>query len=567
MTPPSESPGATRPVRVTGAPQTSEPDTAERRSPSGIPVAAVYRPADGVTDYAEELGDPGRFPFTRGIQPTMYRARLWTMRQYAGFGTAAETNTRFRLLLDAGQTGLSVAFDLPTQMGIDSDSPRAVGEVGRAGVAIDTVEDMHTLLAEIPLDRVSTSMTINATASTLLAMYLVVAEERGVPWSAVNGTVQNDILKEYAARGTYIYPPTPSLALVADMFRFCADQVPSWNPISISGYHIREAGATAVQELAFTFANAVAYVGEALAAGIPIERFAPRLSFFFAAHNDLFEEVAKFRAARRIYARLMRQRFGASEASCRLRFHTQTGGVTLTAQQPLNNVVRVTVQTLAATLGGTQSLHTNGYDEALALPTADAATLALRTQQIVGYESGVAVTADPLAGSYYVEHLTADLEDRALALLARVDEQGGAVAAIEAGFVQEEIARSAYEFQLRVESGETTIVGVNCFTDTKPPPPIPTPDYTALEQEQVQRVRAVRGGRDAGRCRKALAALESAAPDLARPRSVGGDPTSSGPRSLMPLILEAVRARATVGEISDTLARAWGMHRPAHGPA
>ena len=525
----------------------------------------MYRPADGVTDYGEELGDPGHFPFTRGIQPTMYRARLWTMRQYAGFGTAAETNARFRLLLDAGQTGLSVAFDLPTQMGIDSDSPRAIGEVGRAGVAIDTVEDMHTLLAGIPLDRVSTLMTINATASTLLAMYLVVAEERGVPWSAVNGTVQNDILKEYAARGTYIYPPTPSLALVADMFRFCADRVPSWNPISISGYHIREAGATAVQELAFTFANAIAYVGHALAAGIPVERFAPRLSFFFAAHNDLFEEVAKFRAARRIYAQLMRQRFGASEASCRLRFHTQTGGVTLTAQQPLNNVVRVTVQTLAATLGGTQSLHTNGYDEALALPTADAATLALRTQQIVGYESGVALTADPLAGSYYVEHLTSDLEGRALALLARVDEQGGAVAAIEAGFVQEEIARSAYEFQLRVENGETAIVGVNCFADNKPAPPIPTPDYTALEQEQRQRVRAIRDGRDAGRCRQALAALESAAPDMALPRSAGASPDSNSRRSLMPLILEAVRARATVGEISDTLARAWGRYRARPG--
>jgi methylmalonyl-CoA mutase N-terminal domain/subunit len=479
------------------------------------------------------------------------------MRQYAGFGTAAETNARFRLLLDAGQTGLSVAFDLPTQMGIDSDSPRAAGEVGRVGVAIDTVEDMHTLLDGIPLDKVSTSMTINATASTLLAMYLVVAEERGVPWKSVQGTVQNDILKEYAARGTYIYPPAPSLALVADMFRFCADKVPNWNPISISGYHIREAGATAIQELAFTFSNAVAYVEHALAAGIDIERFAPRLSFFFAAHNDLFEEAAKFRAARRIYARLMRERFGASDASCRLRFHTQTGGVTLTAQQPMNNVVRVTVQALAATMGGTQSLHTNGYDEALALPTAEAATLALRTQQIIGYESGVASTADPLAGSYYVEHLTSELEQRALELLARVDERGGAVAAIEAGFVQDEIARSAYEFQLRVERGETAIVGVNCFADNTALPLLAPPDYSALERGQIERVRAVREKRDGARQGRALAALETAAPAIAR-----GAVTTGGERSLMLFILEAVRARATVGEIADTLARSWGTHRP-----
>ncbi|HEX6058773.1 MAG TPA: methylmalonyl-CoA mutase family protein, partial [Gemmatimonadaceae bacterium] len=372
----------------------------ELLSPSGIPIAPVYRPADAAVDYERDLGDPGRFPFTRGVQPTMDRGRLWTMRQYAGFGTAAETNGRFRHLLDAGQTGLSVAFDLPTQMGIDSDSPRALGEVGRVGVAVDTVEDMHVLFDGIPLDRVTTSMTINATAATLLAMYIVVAEERGVRRDAIGGTVQNDILKEYIARGTYIYPPEPSLELIAEMFRFCAEEVPSWNPISISGYHIREAGATAVQELAFTFANAVEYVKRAIGAALAVDRFAPRLSFFFAAHNDLFEEVAKFRAARRIWARLMRDRFGASESSARLRFHTQTGGVTLTAQQPLNNVVRVTVQALAAVLGGTQSLHTNGYDEALALPTAEAATLALRTQQIVGHESGAAATADPLAGSY-----------------------------------------------------------------------------------------------------------------------------------------------------------------------
>ncbi len=547
--------------------RTRESRGTEHRSPSGVPIAPVYRPADVASEYGRDLGDPGMFPFTRGIQPTMYRGRLWTMRQYAGFGTAAETNARFRHLLDAGQTGLSVAFDLPTQMGLDSDSPRAAGEVGRVGVAVDTVEDMHVLLAEIPLDRVSTSMTINATAATLLAMYLVVAEERGVPWRAVSGTIQNDILKEYVARGTYIYPPAPSLALVADVFRFCADEVPGWFPISISGYHIREAGATAVQELAFTFANAEAYVRGALAAGIEIERFAPRLSFFFAAHSDLFEEVAKFRAARRMYARLMRDRFGASDQSCRLRFHTQTGGVTLTAQQPLNNVVRVAVQTLAATLGGTQSLHTNGYDEALALPTAEAATLALRTQQVIALESGVASTADPLAGSYYVEHLTEELERQAGALLAAVDARGGALAAIEAGFVQEEIARSAYEFQLRVERGDTPIVGVNCFTDGARPPAIETPDYSALERGQIDRLRAVRARRDARAVARALAALRAAA-EMVGARSSGGATAAGGPATqesgprLMTLILGAVRARATVGEIADSLGTAWGAYRP-----
>src|SRR5205085_8169815 len=426
-------------------------------------IQPVYRPEDAPIEYGRDLGDPGSFPFTRGVQPTMYRGRLWTMRQYAGFGTAAETNRRFRLLLEAGQTGLSVAFDLPTQMGIDSDDPRALGEVGRVGVAIDTVDDMHLLLDQIPLDRVSTSMTINATASTLLAMYIVVAEERGISRDKLSGTIQNDILKEYIARGTYIYPPEPSLELIAEVFRFCAADVPNWNPISISGYHIREAGATAVQELAFTFANAMEYVRRAIDAGLTVDAFAPRLSFFFAAHNDLFEEVAKFRAARRIYARLMRERFDASDASARLRFHTQTGGVTLQAQQPLNNVVRVTVQALAAVLGGTQSLHTNGYDEALALPTADAATLALRTQQIIAHEAGAAMTADPLAGRYYVEHLTNELERRAMELLERVDALGGAARAIGASFFQEEIARSAYEHQLRVENGTTVIVGVNKF--------------------------------------------------------------------------------------------------------
>jgi methylmalonyl-CoA mutase N-terminal domain/subunit len=524
-------------------------------TPSGIVVEPVYRPNDAPVDYERDLADPGQFPFTRGVQPTMYRGRLWTMRQYAGFGTAAETNRRFHHLLGAGQTGLSVAFDLPTQMGIDSDSPRALGEVGRVGVAIDSVEDMHVLLEGLPLDTVSTSMTINATAAVLLAMYIVVAEERGIAREKVSGTIQNDVLKEYIARGTYIYPPGPSLALIAEIFRFCADEVPNWNPISISGYHIREAGSTAVQELAFTFANTIEYVKQAQAAGLAVDVFAPRLSFFFAAHSDLFEEVAKFRAARRLYARLMRERFAANDASCRMRFHTQTGGVTLTAQQPLNNVVRVAVQTLAATLGGTQSLHTNGYDEALALPTAEAATLALRTQQIVAYESGIANTVDPLAGSYFVEALTTEIERQATALIEKVDELGGAERAIAAGFFQEEIARSAYAQQLRVEAGETVVVGVNRFADDADPPSIATPDFSALEREQVDRVRSVRAGRDARRAEAALAAIGAAAAPYA-------DSNATGRPALLPLIVEAVRARATVGEISDTLRSSWGEYRP-----
>jgi methylmalonyl-CoA mutase N-terminal domain/subunit len=422
-------------------------------------------------------------------------------------------------------------------------------------VAIDTVEDMHLLLDGIPLDKVSTSMTINATAATLLAMYIVVAEERGIARGQLSGTIQNDILKEYVARGTYIYPPAPSLALIAEVFRFCAVEVPSWNPISISGYHIREAGATAVQELAFTFANAMEYVSRAREAGLDVNSFAPRLSFFFAAHNDLFEEVAKFRAARRMYARLMRDRFDANDASCRMRFHTQTGGVTLQAQQPTNNIVRVAIQALSAVLGGTQSLHTNGYDEALALPTADAATLALRTQQIIGYESGAASTADPLAGSFYVEQLTDALERDADALLARVDELGGAARAIAAGFFQEEIGRSAYEYQLSVERGETTIVGVNRFADDSTPPDIPTPDYSALERDQVASLRAVRAKRDDGAVRRALDALVDAAGPYAS--------DDAGARTaLMPRIVDAVRARASVGEISDALASVWGTYRP-----
>jgi methylmalonyl-CoA mutase N-terminal domain/subunit len=528
----------------------SKTERGDKTTPSGIPVKAVYRPEDAELDYTSELGDPGDWPYTRGVQPTMYRGRLWTMRQYAGFGSARSTNERFRHLLAAGQTGLSVAFDLPTQMGLDSDSPRALGEVGRAGVAIDSVEDMHVLLESMPLDTVSTSMTINATAATLLAMYLVVAEERGVPREKLSGTVQNDILKEYIARGTYIYPPGPSLALIAEVFRFCAEEVPNWNPISISGYHIREAGATAVQELAFTLANTIEYVTRAIEAGLSVDSFAPRLSFFFAAHSDLFEEVAKFRAARRMYARIMRGRFHASESSARLRFHTQTGGVTLTAQQPLNNVVRVAVQSLAATLGGTQSLHTNGYDEALALPSVEAATLALRTQQIVAFESGITSTADPLAGSYYVENLTTTLEEQALDLILKVDELGGSEKAIVSGFFQREIARSAYEHQLRVESGETVIVGVNKFADDEGPLSIPAPDYSALEREQVESVKKVRQKRNATAIDRALTALRAASA-----------PNSTNAR-LMPLIVDAVRARATVGEIAETLAANWGFYRP-----
>ena len=529
-----------------------------RQSPSGIPIEVVYRPGDGAVDVEGDVGEPGAYPFTRGVQPAGYRTRLWTMRQYAGFGTAAETNARFRHLLEAGQTGLSVAFDLPTQMGIDSDSPRALGEVGRVGVAIDTVDDMHTLFADIPLDQVSTSMTINATASTLLAMYIVVAEERGIGREALNGTIQNDILKEYIARGTYIYPPEPSLALIAEVFRFCAAEVPNWNPISISGYHIREAGATAVQELAFTMCNTIEYVRRAISAGLDVDRFAPRLSYFFAAHNDLFEEVAKFRAARRLYARLMRDRFGASDASARLRFHTQTGGVTLQAQQPLNNVVRVTIQALSAILGGTQSLHTNSYDEALSLPTQEAATLALRTQQILAFESGVTQTVDPLAGSYYVESLTNELEQRATALIEHVDGLGGAERAIAGGYFQEEIGRSAYEQQLRVERGDALVVGVNKFTDAAPAPSVPLPSYSELERGQVARVQAARESRDSQHTERTLDALRDGASTY---RSRHGGISVLGQAHLMPLILEAVRARATVGEISDTLESEWGRYR------
>ncbi len=508
----------------------------------------VYGPADWAGNPARDLGAPGAFPFTRGIHPGMYTSRLWTMRQYAGFGTAGETNARFRRLLAAGQSGLSTAFDLPTQMGYDSDHPMAHGEVGRVGVAIDTVDDLHDLFRDIPLDRVSTSMTINATAAILLAMYVVVGEETGVPRTQLTGTVQNDVLKEYIARGTYIYPAGPSLRLIADIFRFTAAETPSFNPISISGYHMREAGATAAQEVGFTLANALEYVRVATEAGLDVNGFGPRLSFFFASHNDLFEEAAKFRAARRLWARLVTERFGANAQTARLRFHTQTGGVTLQAQQPLNNVVRVTVQALAAVLGGTQSLHTNGYDEALALPTEASATLALRTQQILGYESGVTATVDPLAGSWYVESLTDRIEAEARALVEAVDALGGSARAIELGWFQEAIARSAYEVQQAQERGEQVVVGVNRFTDDSPPPTIETPDFSALEARQKQRLADTKTRRDAGGATQSLLALGSAARTA--------DP-------LMPPIIDAVRARATLGEISDTLREAWGTYRPA----
>jgi methylmalonyl-CoA mutase N-terminal domain/subunit len=510
-----------------------------------VEIERLYAPDNVVIDYGPDLGYPGEYPFTRGIYPTMYRGRAWTMRQYAGFGTAAETNQRYRYLLDHGQTGLSVAFDLPTQMGYDPDHPMAQGEVGRVGVAIATLDDMRTLFDGIPLDKVSTSMTINSTAAILLALYIALADERGVPRDQIAGTVQNDILKEYIARGTYIYPVEPSLRLVTDIFAFCAREVPRWNTISISGYHIREAGSTAAQEIAFTFANALEYVERAIAAGLPVESFAPRLSFFFASHNDLFEEVAKFRAARRIWARLMRERHNGSDEACRLRFHTQTGGVTLTAQQPMNNVARVTIQALAAVLGGTQSLHTNAYDEALALPTEESARLALRTQQILAHESGVTETIDPLGGSYYVEALTDAVEAKALEYLEQVEEIGGAARAVP--YFQDEIQRAAYQHQLAIERGERIVVGVNAYEGGEEMR-IEQPDFPALEAAQKVALAAVRERRDDDAVRRTLAAVREAA---------------RGTENLMPPIIEAVKALATLGEISDVLREEWGEYRAA----
>lgn len=525
--------------------------SSDPKSTSGIPIKLVYGPEDVVRGTAGER--PGEYPFTRGIYHTMYRGKLWTFRQYAGYGTAEETNARFRELLRAGQSGLSVAFDLPTQMGYDSDSPMAEGEVGRVGVAIDTVDDLARVFEGIPLDQVSTSMTINATASILLAMYVVVAEEQGIERTKLRGTVQNDVLKEYIARGTYIFPPEPSLRLVTDVFDFVVREGMPFNPISISGYHMREAGCTAVQEIAFTFANAIEYLDRAVRSGIGVDDIAPRISFFFAAHNDLFEEVAKFRAARRLWARIMRERYGGSDTSCRLRFHTQTGGSTLTAQQPLNNVVRVAIQALAAVLGGTQSLHTNAYDEALSLPTAASARLALRTQQILAYESGVANTVDPLAGSYYVEHLTEALEREAGELLEEVARRGGAARAIEQGFFQEAISRAAYAHQQAVERGEVVVVGVNRFVDPETAEVPPGPDYSALAELQKRRVREARQRRDSRAWQRSLERLKTAAGSEGEP--------------LMPAIVDAVRARATVGEISDALREVWGTYRTSAAAA
>jgi methylmalonyl-CoA mutase, N-terminal domain len=516
-----------RPVR--GA-QTSDP---RPRTDSGIPVERSY----GQGEHA------GTFPYTRGVYDDMYRGRVWTMRQYAGFGTAEETNERFRYLLDRGQTGLSVAFDLPTQMGFDSDAPMAAGEVGRVGVAIDSLDDMRRLFTGIPLGEVSTSMTINSTASILLALYVALGDEQGIDRAALNGTIQNDVLKEYIARGTYIYPVDQSLRLITNVMDFCAREVPKWNTISISGYHIREAGSTAPQEIAFTFANGLEYVRRALDAGMELESFAPRLSFFFAAHNDLFEEVAKFRAARRLWATLMRDRHGASERSCRLRFHTQTGGSTLTAQQPLNNVVRVAVQALAATLGGTQSLHTNGYDEALALPTEESAKLALRTQQILASESGVTRTADPLGGSHYVEALTDEVERLAIEYLERIDEMGGAALAID--YMQEEIHQAAYRFQMEIESGDRPVVGVNVYREDERSARLGQPDYSALEAGQVDRLGVARAARDG-------AAVRSALSDIRR--------MAASNDNLMPALVGAVKVGVTLGEISDALREEWGAY-------
>jgi methylmalonyl-CoA mutase N-terminal domain/subunit len=498
-------------------------------------------------DYEKDLGDPGEFPYTRGIYPNMYRGRLWTMRQYAGYATAEESNARYKYLLAQGTTGLSVAFDLPTQIGLDSDNPLALGEVGKVGVAIDSLDDMERLFAGIPLDEVSTSMTINATAAILLSLYLAVARKQGVPFNKVRGTLQNDILKEYIARGTYIYPPAPSLRLVTDIFAYCAREVPNWNTISISGYHIREAGSTAVQEVAFTLADGITYVEAAVAAGLEIDHFAPRISFFFNSHNNLLEEIAKFRAARRLWARIMRDRFKARDPrSLMLRFHTQTAGSSLTAQQPEVNVVRTTIQALAAVLGGTQSLHTNSMDEALALPTEATARVALRTQQVIAYESGVAETADPLAGSYAIEHLTDEIEESALEYLKKIDAMGGMLRAIETGYVQREIQEAAYRYQKAIETQEQVVVGVNRFQLEEEPEVSVLRIDPAIEQAQVERVRALRERRDSKLATTALNKLEQAA---------------TTDENLLPRILECVEAYATVGEISNTLRRVWGEYR------
>lgn len=524
------------------------PELKERfQTLSGIEVERLYLPQELDQNYMQNLGLPGEYPYTRGIRPTMYRARHWTMRQYAGFGSAEETNHRFRYLLKQGQTGLSVAFDLPTQIGYDSTHPLAKGEVGKVGVAIDSLEDMETLFAGIPLDKVSTSMTINAPAAVLLAMYLVVGEKQGLEFRQLSGTIQNDILKEYIARGTYIYPPKPSMRLITDIFAYCAEHVPKWNTISISGYHIREAGSTAVQEVAFTLANGIAYVEAAIAAGLEVDHFAPRLAFFFNAHNHFFEEIAKFRVARRMWAKIMKERFGAKKAeSLQLRFHTQTGGSTLTAQQPDNNIVRVTLQALASVLGGTQSLHTNSRDEALALPTEESARIALRTQQIIAYESGVVDTVDPLGGSYYIEALTNQMEEAIQKYIDKIDELGGAVAAVEQGYMQNEIHFSAYETQKQIENEELIIVGLNRFRieNEEQPELLRVDNIIGIQQEQ--KLHALRSRRNQTEVKLLLDKLADAA--------------NSG-ENLMPPIIDAVRAYATVGEICDVLRGQFGEYQ------
>jgi len=527
----------------------SQSSADRKQTDSGIEVKALYDASDlEGWDPAAQLGAPGKPPYTRGVYPTMYRGKLWTMRQYAGFGTAASTNERFKFLLKAGQTGLSCAFDLPTQMGYDSDHPRAEGEVGKVGVAIDSMADMRLLLADLPLDQVSTSMTINSTGAILLLMYELVAEEQGVPSTAISGTIQNDLLKEYIARGTYVYPPKPSMRIITNIFEYCAQHVPKWNTISISGYHIREAGSTAVQEIAFTIANGIAYVEAAIAAGLDVDAFAPRLSFFWNAHNNFFEEVAKFRASRRIWYKLMSERFGAKKESSKLlRFHTQTGGSTLTAQQPEANIVRVAVQSMAAVMGGTQSLHTNGYDEALSLPTERAARIALRTQQIIGYESGIADTPDPLAGSYFVETLTDEIERLAWEYIRRIDEMGGAVEAIEAGFQQDEIEQAAYEYAKSIDDNERVIVGVNKFTLDSEPEPEVFPIHPELERGQKASLAAYKANRDQAQVQARLADLTDAA---------------RGTQNLLYPMKEALRADATLGEVSDALRGVFGMFHP-----
>ncbi len=514
---------------------------------SGIPVERVYTPLSAPeSDYMKDLGLPGSYPYTRGVQPTMYRGRLWTMRQYAGFASAEASNKRYKYLLEQGQTGLSVAFDLPTQIGFDSDHPMARGEVGKVGVAIDSLGDMETLFDGIPLGKVSTSMTINAPAAILLAMYVETAARQGIASEKLKGTIQNDILKEYAARGTYIFPPAPSMRIITDIFAFCSKKIPMWNTISISGYHIREAGSTAVQEIAFTLANGIAYVEAALRAGLKVDDFAPRLSFFFNAHLDFFEEIAKFRAARRLWAIIMKERFGAkSPKSLMLRFHTQTAGCTLTAQQPQNNVIRVTLQALAAVLGGTQSLHTNSMDEAFSLPSEEAVQTALRTQQLVAYESGVANTVDPLGGSFYVERMTSEIEERAQTYIDEIDKMGGAVAAVEQGYIQQEIQESAYAYQKAVEAGHQIVVGLNKFQDEEAPPKNLLRVDLAVMEAQVAKLKQLKAERDNIAVDSAIGKLKKCA---------------QGSDNLMPPIMEAVKCYATLGEICDTLREVFGEY-------